>query len=285
MKSELALKNVETKRFIFLLHPRFVMSDLMDAINWFKCANDIVDNILFEWVLCSVEGSVLLADNGMVLSALRQPSCDLKPDSILVFAGGDSHQPTALINRTWLSNQVLNRANIYQFQPSVNKIEEQELNASNLNEMMAEMVLPWLNEKQNKALLACVKPSNGLSLRVSDSRIHKALSLMRNNIETPLDSNSIANQSFISLRQLERLFKHYFNESPNRHYTKLRLKNAKELLLSTNLKVGDVSQACGFSTVPYFCKAYRDCFGITPLQSKEERQKQVHINRVSEQCH
>lgn len=275
MKSELALTNAESKRFMLLLQPKFVMSDLLEAINWFKCANEIVNKNLFEWHLCSEECPVLLADNGMVLSALRQPSSILKPDSILVFTGNYSKQTTPLINQTWLSDQVLNRTHLYQFQPSMCNNKEAVVNEANLGEMMAEIVLPWLSEKQNKALLSCVKPSNGLSLRITDSRIHRALSLMRDNIEIPLDSKTIANQSFLSLRQLERLFKHYFNESPNRHYTKLRLKNAKTLLLSTNLKVGDVSQACGFSTVPYFCKAYRDCFGITPLQSKGERQSSL----------
>jgi transcriptional regulator GlxA family with amidase domain len=274
MKSELALTNTQTQHVVILLQPRFIMKELLEAIEWFKCANEVVNHTLFEWHLCSEEGSVLLADNGMVLSALRHPNNIAKSESVLVFSGSLSDQSTQILNRQWLGEQVLKRTKIYQFQPATNDSAD-EFKHDHLAELMAEIVMPLLNVNQNKALLANLKQSNGLSLRVTDSRVHKALSLMRDNIEEPLDSKTIANQSFLSLRQLERLFKQYFDESPNRHYTKLRLKKAKHLLLRTDLKVGDVSQACGFSTVPYFCKAYRDCFGLTPLQSKEQLQKSI----------
>lgn len=277
MKSELALAKTKTQRFIILLQPRFVMKELLEAIEWFKCANEIVNHTLFEWHLCSEEGSVLLADNGMVLSALRQPNNVANADNVLVFSGSLSDQSAQILNRQWLAKQAFKQTKIYQFQPVSTDLND-EFKHDHLAELMAEIVMPLLNVSQNKTLLANLKQSNGLSLRITDSRVHRALSLMRDNIEMPLDSKTIANQSFLSLRQLERLFKQYFNESPNRHYTKLRLKKAKHLLLRTDLKVGDVSQACGFSTVPYFCKAYRDCFGLTPLQSKEVLQKSIQAS-------
>lgn len=276
MKSKFALSDTSSHHFIILLQPRFVMKALLDAIDWFECANEVLKKDYFEWHLCSEEGPVILADNGMVLSALRQPKSINKAATIIVFSGSKTHSKS-INNQEWLRKKLISKAQIYQFTPDFLEQDQNDFLGNYLTEMMAEMVLPKLDQSQNEALLARIKQKSGLSLRVTDTRIHKALSLMRDNIESPLDSKTLASQSFLSLRQLERLFKHYFNESPSKHYTKLRLKSAKKLLVSTDLKVGDVSQACGFSTVPYFCKAYRDCFGITPLQSKDEQQKQTRL--------
>jgi transcriptional regulator GlxA family with amidase domain len=284
MTSKFALTNTKKKRFIILLQPRFVLKDLLEAIDWFKSANEVLGKIHFEWFLCSEEGPALLADNGMVISAIRQPKSLSSPDSILVFTGNNHNNSHPVTNKEWLLDQHHNFIKIYHFHPFSKGEEPHSLMQNYLAEKMAEIVLPSLNKSQNKTLLSCLKQTNGLSLRVTDSRIHKALSLMRENIEIPLDSQTIASQSYLSLRQLERLFKQYFDESPSRHYTKLRLSNAKTLLLNTDLKVGDVSQACGFSTLPYFCKAYRDCFGISPLQSKGEIHKQISALNETHLC-
>lgn len=273
MKSKLAL-DTHSRQVVILLQPKFVMKALLEAIDWLKSANEVIEKNYFEWHLYSEDGSVLLADNGMVLSALRQAENIEKADTLMVFSGSNA-SPRHFMNKSWFQETLSVNTPIYQFNPDNLTHDQDIIMGHYLDEMMAEIIFPALSQSQNDTLLSRIKQKNGLSLRVTDTRIHKALNLMRSNIETPLDSKTLASESFLSLRQLERLFKQYFNESPTKHYTKLRLNTAKKLLINTDLKVGDVSQACGFTTVPYFCKAYRDCFGITPLQSKGEVKKQL----------
>lgn len=99
-------------------------------------------------------------------------------------------------------------------------------------------------------------------------KLAEAIDLMQNNIEDPLSPQEIAGHVGVSLRQLERLFKKYRNETPQRYYLKLRLENARQLLLYTSQSGLDVAIASGFSSHSHFIKSYRDVYGRTP---REER--------------
>ena len=99
-------------------------------------------------------------------------------------------------------------------------------------------------------------------------KLAEAIDLMQNNIEDPLSPQEIAGYVGVSLRQLERLFKKYRSTTPQHHYLRLRLENARQLLLYTSQSGLDVAIASGFSSHSHFIKSYRDVYGRTP---REER--------------
>ena len=99
-------------------------------------------------------------------------------------------------------------------------------------------------------------------------KLAEAIDLMQNNIEDPLTPQEISGHVGVSLRQLERLFKKYRETTPQRHYLRLRLENARQLLLYTSRSGLDVAIASGFSSHSHFIKSYRDFYGRTP---REER--------------
>ena len=41
-----------------------------------------------------------------------------------------------------------------------------------------------------------------------------------------------------------------------------------ELLLYTELRIGDIAAQCGFSDSNYFCKTFRAQTGVSPRQSR-----------------
>ncbi len=99
-------------------------------------------------------------------------------------------------------------------------------------------------------------------------KLAQAIDLMQNNIEDPLSPQEVALHVGVSLRQLERLFKKYRDTTPQRYYLRLRLENARQLLLYTSRSGLDVAIASGFSSHSHFIKSYRDVYGRTP---REER--------------
>ncbi len=99
-------------------------------------------------------------------------------------------------------------------------------------------------------------------------KLAEAIDLMQNNIEDPLSPQEVASHVGVSLRQLERLFKKYRDTTPQRYYLRLRLENARQLLLYTSHSGLDVAIASGFSSHSHFIKSYRDVYGRTP---REER--------------
>ena len=99
---------------------------------------------------------------------------------------------------------------------------------------------------------------------VRNPKLLLAMQIMENNLEDPLRPDEISNIVGLSTRQLERLFAKYLATSPKRHYLRLRLDKARNLLRQTDLSVTDVCVACGFRSLSHFSKSYRAAFGNPP---------------------
>ncbi len=91
---------------------------------------------------------------------------------------------------------------------------------------------------------------------------------MEENLEEPISPGVLAKEAGLSTRQLERLFRRYLDRSPKRYYLELRLKQARLLLLQTDMAVINVALACGFSTPSHFSKCYRAFYGRTPYREQ-----------------
>lgn len=242
-----------------LLRHRFSMADLMNITEWLESANKVTDTVHWRWYLCSEQGQVVLADNGLVLSALRDPEHLQLPDQLVILQVQDqslqSCSFSSLLSRCYSEGR-----------PVINCYSDPQTSTPSLTEQMATMILPLLSSRQAELLHQRMYSSEKQPLGIADNRIHRALQLMRNNLEQPLNKQELAAGSYLSVRQLERLFRRYFDDTPSRYYTHLRLNSARRMLLDSNLKVADIALACGFGSVSHFCKIYQQNFGITPGQ-------------------
>jgi transcriptional regulator GlxA family with amidase domain len=97
----------------------------------------------------------------------------------------------------------------------------------------------------------------------------RSVQLMREHIETPLDMGSLAGQVGISARQLERLFRRDFQQSPAKFYMSLRLERARELLRLSALSITEIGFACGFQSASHFSAAYSLRFGHPPRAERK----------------
>ncbi len=112
----------------------------------------------------------------------------------------------------------------------------------------------------------------GLSLRARHPALLKILHAMDQHLEDPLALDDLAQIANVSRRQLERLFRNLLGDTPSGYYLKLRLRRARYLLEQTAMPVLDVSLACGFTSPPYFSRAYRKQYGFSP----REHRRQLH---------
>ena len=104
----------------------------------------------------------------------------------------------------------------------------------------------------------------------SQPKLTEAVILMENNLEEVLSTTELANYVKVSKRQLECLFKTYLDYTPMQYYLKLRLRNAKRLLLQTDKAVTEISICCGFKSSPHFSKSYKDLFSISPRDERRQ---------------
>ena len=105
----------------------------------------------------------------------------------------------------------------------------------------------------------------------SHPKLTQAVLLMEANIEEPLTTDEIAQHVCVSRRQLERIFKQYLNRVPSQYYLELRLSKARQLLMQTSKSIIQIGLSCGFSSGPHFSSAYRNFFGATPRDDRNQR--------------
>ena len=60
--------------------------------------------------------------------------------------------------------------------------------------------------------------------------------------------------------------------SPSKLVTQLRMKQAKEMLLSTDLSLKDIADAVGYYDVSYFSRVFKEREGISPGNFRKEHQ-------------
>lgn len=102
------------------------------------------------------------------------------------------------------------------------------------------------------------------------NKIRRAVQLMEQALEEPLDCEAIAGQVGLSRRQLERQFKHQTGLSPLKYYLTLRLARAHSLLQQTRLSVAQVAACSGFGSLEHFSRTYRARFGCPPSEDRSQ---------------
>jgi transcriptional regulator GlxA family with amidase domain len=99
-------------------------------------------------------------------------------------------------------------------------------------------------------------------------KLTEAVRLMESNLEECLSSKELADYVELSRRQLERSFRVYLDCTPMQYYLRLRLRNARRLLLQTDKPVTDIAISCGFKSSPHFSKSYKDMFNMSPRDER-----------------
>ena len=54
---------------------------------------------------------------------------------------------------------------------------------------------------------------------------------------------------------------------------KTRLTNAKYMLKEDDISVSEIAEKCGFCSISYFCRVFKEHYNITPLAYRKLHQK------------
>jgi len=114
------------------------------------------------------------------------------------------------------------------------------------------------------------------ALATGDNDLDVCVGLMQANIEEPLAIATIAEESGVSKRSLERKFHRVLHTTPNGYYRELRLNKANNLLLNTDMTIGEIGLACGFPSG--FTSVYKSMFGMTPNAARQKGRQKTDKN-------
>lgn len=104
-----------------------------------------------------------------------------------------------------------------------------------------------------------------------DPFLATATRLMHENIHAPLSIPELASRAGTSQRILNTIFRRHRGKSALACYLEERLKIARHLVLSTNKSMGDIADACGFTSLNSFSRAYHDHFGASATAHRADR--------------
>jgi transcriptional regulator GlxA family with amidase domain len=117
--------------------------------------------------------------------------------------------------------------------------------------------------------------------QVTDPRLVAAIRLMERCLSEPLRIGRIAEMVGISERQLERQFQLKFAQSPSDFYMGVRLKAARERLVSSTDSLDRIAEQAGFSSPGHFSRSFKAWSGESPSVIRKRGAK-VRVGSVQE---
>jgi len=96
--------------------------------------------------------------------------------------------------------------------------------------------------------------------------VEKAKDFIAENYNRDLSLGEIADNSCVSPFHFSRIFKIFTSYSPHRYLVDTRLKNAENLIKTSDLSITEISLLSGFDSLEYFSAAFRNRYRLSPSQ-------------------
>lgn len=128
---------------------------------------------------------------------------------------------------------------------------------------IAKNVLPHFAELVRKNLADDKETGHSYHLMIADKYI-------RTHLHFPLTLALVAEHVGISAKYLSRLFVLYKKEKFTKYVNRLRVNEAKELLVNTNRKLVDIAYSLAFVSESYFIKVFESICGLTPQKYRNK---------------
>lgn len=81
-----------------------------------------------------------------------------------------------------------------------------------------------------------------------------------------INLKTVARQCGVTREHFIRAFSERYGETPGAALRRLRLEHARTMLLATELPVGQIARASGFTSATAFCRAFRGAYGTSPAR-------------------
>lgn len=122
-----------------------------------------------------------------------------------------------------------------------------------------------------------MKPDTALQMEKPDKDIAVQKLMVRfvyANYTSHVTLDSIAEAGSVCRSTCCRIFKRYFNKSPNDFLNSYRLEVSMNLLIDTTLSITDISYSCGFNSPSYYTEIFSQYKGCSPTEFRAKHGQQ-----------
>jgi YesN/AraC family two-component response regulator len=128
-------------------------------------------------------------------------------------------------------------------------------------ESTMDSTLKLLDKTSQKRELLRPDPGEGDGSKHSVELVKRYI---KSNYYKDISLNSLAEMVYLNTSYLSTIFKAETGCGINKYIKNVRMEKAREMLLTTNMKIADIGVSVGFRNDSYFVKSFRDHFGKTP---------------------
>src|SRR5437899_8728490 len=105
---------------------------------------------------------------------------------------------------------------------------------------------------------------------LGSARLRRIKELVHARMEDDLSLDDMAQSVGLSTAHFARMFRKSTGETPHQFVMRQRLERAKAMLRAPDARVLDVAVACGFKTPQHFAQAFRDLWGASPTEYRQD---------------
>ena len=105
---------------------------------------------------------------------------------------------------------------------------------------------------------------------LGSARLRRIKELVHTKMEDDLSLDEMAQSVGLSTAHFARMFRKSTGETPHQYVLRQRLERAQDMLRDPDARVLDVAVACGFKTQQHFAQAFRDLWGTTPTEYRQD---------------
>jgi AraC family transcriptional regulator len=102
------------------------------------------------------------------------------------------------------------------------------------------------------------------------ARLRRIKELVHAKIEDDLSLDEMAESVGLSTAHFARMFRKSTGQTPHQFVLRQRLERAKAMLRAPDARVLDVAVACGFKTQQHFAQVFRDVWGVSPTDYRQD---------------
>ncbi|WP_367318529.1 helix-turn-helix domain-containing protein [Streptomyces sp. HUAS ZL42] len=110
-----------------------------------------------------------------------------------------------------------------------------------------------------------------------EQAVQRAITTMHDRLGEPVTLDDMAKAAMFSKFHFTRVFQRVTGLSPGRFLSAIRLQRAKQLLVSTDLNVADISFLVGFNSVGTFSSRFSRSVGMSPSQYRKQGGFATHL--------
>lgn len=92
---------------------------------------------------------------------------------------------------------------------------------------------------------------------------------IKDNIDKKIRLEQLAEIAKLSPNHFHKVFTDTLGITPNNYISNLKLKNAKNLLLTSTFNITEIAEKCGYSNISYFSTVFKKHFNISPLNFRK----------------